>query len=239
MRSDPRIEAKLKEFVSKGFLETRTERNPYLKLSYKGTGNLISPKWNVKIYTSGSLVCNDPKVLEDMLTGNFDHPDLNLSLLQVDDAGVGFPLLGVMVGITDGKIVRTGIVDVSYFKTPQFQRKEYLDIYAKTGMEIILGDFKATTKTHRIEICTGFINTVLKDRLREYGFDVRVTEIKGLLQDSLEGLFKEYVKKATGVDQAYDVKLLRKEEISDTYYKVLAWGRQYAPHLLKTGWKSI
>ena len=75
--------------------------------------------------------------------------------------------------------------------------------------------------------------------LRNKGYDVRVTEIKGLLQDSLEQLFKEYVKKETGRDLAYDIKKIRKEEIGKIYYQILNWGKEHAPHLLKSGWRSL
>lgn len=56
MRSSPEIEAALKKAASSGLLKLRTENNQYLKISYQGTGSPISPKWNVKIYTSDSLV---------------------------------------------------------------------------------------------------------------------------------------------------------------------------------------
>jgi hypothetical protein len=82
-------------------------------------------------------------------------------------------------------------------------------------------------------------NTGLRDVLRNKGYDVRVTEIKGLLQDSLEQLFKEYVEKETGRDLAYDIKKIRKEEIGKIYYQILNWGKEHAPHLLKSGWRSL
>jgi phage-related protein len=99
--------------------------------------------------------------------------------------------------------------------------------------------FQARPKTHRIEICTGFINGKLKEALRKKSYDVRVVEITGLLQDKLEGLFKQYIKHITGQDLAYDPKEIKKEDIPRYYYKVLDWGKKNAPHLLKSGWKSM
>ena len=107
-------------------------------------------------------------------------------------------------------------------------------------MHILLNDFKIAKNTHRIEICTGYINRTLKDRLTSAGFDVRTTEIKGMLQDSLERLFKEYVHKELGTDLAYDPKeLADSRDIGSRYYSVLNWGKAHAPHLLKSGWKSM
>jgi hypothetical protein len=79
---------------------------------------------------------------------------------------------------------------------------------------------------------------VLKEALRDKGYDVRVLEIRGMLQDSLEQLFKGYVRKETGQDLAYDPKMV-KGSIGKAYYQVLDWGTKNAPHLLKSGWDSI
>jgi len=240
MKTSPLIEEALKNYLLKGIIKPRTENNPYLKVSYHGAGGLISPKWNIKIYTSGTIVCNEINILNGIINGSILPPDSNLKLIQIDDAGVGFPLLGAMVGVTDGQRVVTGVIDVSYFKPGIFERKEYLQAYADKGVEILMNDFKATTTTHRIEICTGFINTALKARLEALGFDVRIAEIKGLLQDSLERLFKEYVKKELENDLYYDPKKFgSSQEISRAYYKTVEWAQKNAPHLLKSGWKSM
>jgi hypothetical protein len=240
LKSTPDMEQGLKIAQSKGLIVPRTENNQYLKVSYCGAGGLVSPKWNIKIYTSGSVVCNDEGTLQSLLDGKITTPDKKLQLLQIDDSGWGFPLCGVMVGVTDGSWVATGVVDVSYFKPGIFERRTYLSAYYSEGMNLIYNEFHATTSTHRIEICTGFVNSLLRDQLRLAGFDVRVVEITGLLQDTLEKLFKEYVRDTLGVDLAYDPKELpSKSNISQHYYKALEWGKKNAPHMLKSGWNSI
>jgi hypothetical protein len=240
MKSSPELESKLAEIAAKGLIEVRYEANPYLKVSYKGAGGLVTPKWNIKIYTSGSVVCNEGNILQGLLQGTLKAPDQSLQVMQIDDAGVGFPLMGVMVGVSDGKKIITGVIDVSYFKPETFDTKDYLKAYSIRGKQILFNDFKIKKETHRIEICTGYINRTLKNDLMGMGFDVRATEIKGMLQDSLERLFKEYVHKETGVDLAYDPKELGDpREIGSRYYSVLNWGKTHAPHLLKSGWKSM
>jgi hypothetical protein len=236
LQSSPQMEKALSDALAKGLLTTRTENNQYLKISYKGTGTKISDKWNVKIYTSGSVVCNDPAVLQSLMDNSFKEPDTRLRLLQIDDAGVGFPLCGVMIGVTNGERVWTDTVDVSFFQSPKFEKKLYVDEFAKKGLHLLS---KTLPSTHRIEICSGFINTGLRDALRARGYAVRITEIKGLLQDNLEQLFKEYVKKETGQDLAYDPKEIKKEKLGKAYYQVLDWGKKHTPHLLKSGWNSI
>jgi hypothetical protein len=240
MKSSPEMEKKLLEIVIRGLIVIRTENNPTLKCSYKGSGTLVSPKWNVKIYHSGSVVCNDMLVLQDLLNDKVKSPDTSLKVVRIDDSGGGFPLLGVMVGVNifgESKIW-TDVVPVEYFQEPLYDTKAYLDEYANRGIQI-LEQLKVAPETHRIEICTGYINKNLKNHLRKYSYDVRVVEIKGLLQDELENLFREYVKTTLGKDLGYDPKVMNKSQLGRTYYSVLNWGKANTPHLLKSGWKSI
>lgn len=234
-----RFERILADMARQGFIEPRTEKNRFLKLSYKGTGKLVTPKWNIKIYSTGTIVCTDMEVVKSFHEGRLVVSDPALKLIQIDDAGGGFPLCGVLVGLTDGKRVITGEIPVSFFKPGIFEEKKYLQVYSDIGYELLHKKFQATIKTHRIEICTGFINTRLRDVFRKEGYDVRGVEIKGKLQDSLENLYKEYIKEQLGVDLAYDPKEIGKNRVSFEYYKALKWGKKYAPHQLKSGWRSI
>jgi len=240
MRTSKELEKKLRSLVDKGIIVPRTENNQYLKVSYRGSGKLISPKWNVKIYTSGALVSNDCGLLQDILNDRLKEPDNTLKVLKCDDAGIGFPLCGIAVGVTDEERVEVDYVPVEYFQSPKFEKKEYLYKYAELGMKIITEKFKAGPKTHRIEICTGFINTQLKDHLRRAGFDVRGIEITGLLQNTLEDRYKHYVKEMLKADLAYDPKEIKDPgALGRKFYAVLNWGKKYAPHMLKSGWQSM
>ena len=58
-QSNVALEVALKNMAHDGLIEPRTENNQYLAISYKGSGTLITPKWNIKIYTTGSGVCTD------------------------------------------------------------------------------------------------------------------------------------------------------------------------------------
>lgn len=239
MMSDSVLEKKLAEYCESGVLVPRTENNRYLKVSYKGAGKLVSDKWNVKIYTSGAVVCNDVNTLISLRDDSFLSPNTSLKLIQIDDAGIGFPLCGVMVGAClDNQTVMTDTVDVKFFQGDLFDRKEYLNEYAKKGLQL-LGRLKASSETHRIEICSGYINTTLRDGLRDIRYDVRVADIKGMLQIQLEGLFKDHVRKLTGVDLGYDPKQFKVTELGRPYYRALNWGLKNKPALLKSGWDSI
>lgn len=240
---------KLKQASARGFIREKPENNPSLLASYKGVeGKGISPKWNVKIYTFNkkkkghSLVCVDKHVLGILLDEDYESlipPDLQL--LRIDDAGWGFPLCGVMVGVSDEQRVRVAVVPVEYFRDDteySFQTKEYLQRYIELATQL-LDQFESSPKSHRIEICTGFVNQPLRDRLRELGYDVRVVEITGLLQDELEDQYRAYVVEEVGSDIYYDPKTMEKSEIPRRYRECLEYGNKNCPHLIKTGWEAI
>lgn len=238
MKSSVQIEKALSDFALTGKIVPRKENNQYLKLTYKGNGTDISDKWNVKIYTSGSIVTTDQDTLTKIVEGKFTPPDTSLKVIQIDDAGFGSAVCGVMVGIYDGEKIWTDTVDVKFFQGEAYERKEYLKEYTKKGLDLF-NSLGLSSKTHRIEICSGFINSMLKDKLRELGYSVTITDIKGPLQDNLETLYKDHVKELTGKSLAYDPKQLTGREIARNYFAVVAWARKNAPHLLKTGWKAL
>ena len=243
------IMRQLKLALGKGYIKKRHENNIYLKVSYKGIEEKgISHKWNVKIYTYNldknghSLVCVDKLVLKKILEEDYDSfipPDLQL--LRIDDAGWGFPLCGVMVGVSDDKVVKTAVVPVEYFQNNSrnsFRTKKYLSKYTELAIELMV-EFGASITTHRIEICTGYVNQPLREKLRRLGYDVRVVEIRGLLQQNLENMYRKYVLDTIGLDIYYDPKALNKSEIPKQYRRCLNYGLRHCPHQIKTGWESL
>ena len=243
------IIAKLEQALEKGFVTSRSENNLYLLASFMGVEEKgITPKWNVKIYTYSrkkkghSLVCVDKHVLGRLLDEDYDSfipPDLQI--LRIDDAGWGFPLCGVMVGISDEQRVQTATVPVEYFRDDTengFHTKRYLKRYADLAIQLF-DQFGATPDTHRIEICTGYVNQPLREELRKLGYDVRVVEIKGLLQDELEELYRTHILEVVGADIYYDPKDMKKTDIPQRYRKCLEYGQRHCPHQIKTGWSAI
>jgi len=225
---------KLKQASERGFVTSRSENNPYLLASFMGVEEKgIAPKWNVKIYTYNrkkqghSLVCVDKHVLGGLLDEDYDSfvpPDLQV--LRIDDAGWGFPLCGVMVGISDEQKVQTATVHVEYFRDDtenHFHTKRYLKRYADLAIQL-LDQFGVSPDTHRIEICTGYVNQPLREELRELGYDVRVVEI--VLED-------------VGSDIYYDPKGMKKSEIPQRYRECLEYGKKHCAHKIKTGWNAI
>jgi hypothetical protein len=227
----------------------RKEANPSLLVSYRGSDeDRISPKWNVKIYKFNhkkrghSIVCVDNHVLEQLMADeNETFTPSDRPVLRIDDAGWGFPLCGVMVGVSDEQDVRWDVVPVEYFrhKGPKaFTTGRYLHSYTERALRLV-GEAGAFPETHRIEICSGFVNQPVREALRARGYEVRVVEIRGLLQDELERIYKDYVHEEIGADIYYDPKEIKRHEIPQRYHAALEYGRRRCPHLLKTGWRSM
>jgi hypothetical protein len=231
-----------------GLIRYRTEKNKYLAASYCGTGGRVSHKWNVKVYRPQkitgmqSVVCVDFHLLDEIVANGGSLPGMSRKkVITIDDSGWGFPLCGVMVGVTNGERVETSVVPIRFFRhdTPEaFKTRAYLDEYARVG-EALLWRLKATPQTHRIEICTGYVNAGLKEQLREHGYEVRVVEVTGLLQDELENEFRAYVAQELGDDIYFDPKDMDKSNIPRRYGEAVAFGREHCPHLLKTGWEGL
>jgi len=241
--------AVLRAATARGLLERRPEDNDSLLGAWRGAeGGPISPKWNVKVYAYNakkgghSVVCVDRLVLRQLVADDFatlEPPAL--PLLRIDDAGWGFPLCGVMVGVSDEREVRTAVVPIEYFRADgpnAYATKRYLQAYAERAIEVVRG-FGATPETHRIEICTGYVNQPLREALRRLGFDVRVVEIRGLLQDVLEERFRTYVREELDADLYYDPKAIPKPEIPRRYRACVDFGRRRRPDQLKTGWGGL
>jgi hypothetical protein len=236
MRTNNKLESILSEYVKSGVLLAKQVNNPYIKIMYKGAGNAVPSNWNVQIFTSGKLHTNDGLTLSRILDRTIENIDPQKLLIQCDDAGVGFPLCGAMIGIFDGKEITTDVVDVSFFQPPAFKQKLYLTEYSSLGIKI-LQKIGATPQTHRIEICIGHINSALKNALRDQGYDVRISEITGPLQDGLEMRYRLYIRNLIGVDLAYDPKLTSKKEMGKKFYTAVNWAKKNGPHFLKSGWE--
>ena len=219
-------------------LPPASDNNPYVVLSVRGDGRRAAEKWNAKVYKDKSgrlkLVTVDLKTLTDMLEGR--EPAIKRRVVSVDDSGWGFPLGGVMIGATDGERVETGLVPVDYFQGERFERHEYLG-YAAMVTKELLRRFDARPDDTLVEVCTGYVNVGSKEALRKAGYEVKVTEVKGLLQDELEERFAEYVK-ALGYDGYVDPK--ETHDPKSPFKSIIKWIEEKPGErmkLAKSGWK--
>jgi hypothetical protein len=64
MKSDNLLVSKLFKLYKKGLLLLKFENNPYLKYYFKGNGKVFPEAFEVKIYSSNALVCNNVNILQ-------------------------------------------------------------------------------------------------------------------------------------------------------------------------------
>ncbi len=241
--------SRLKEASKRGFVVAKPVPT-YGQAAYRGTGDLVPSTWNVIIYRPKrlrpgwqSVVCVDFEVLRYLWRQDYDRlkPSGKVAI-SIDDAGWGFPLLGVLVGASEGVAFRYREVPVRFFRCDHWEENYWQEscqlAYASQG-RLLIRRFGATKETHRIEICTGYINQLLRDQLRKDGWEVRVAKIEGVLQDRLEKQFARYVKQKLGVSLYYDPKETETWRIADCYREAVEYGIRHCPKLLKTGWKAL
>lgn len=235
-----------------GLLEIVQKTGDFVWYAFRGTGKPISKKWNVQIYHESTdpavarlgqaVVCVDELVLSKLMSLDWSSLEISdLPTIAIDDAGIGFPLGGVMVGASDGDRVVTDVVPVTFFqeKGPNpFWTHRYLHEFARRGVRLVEKLGGATGKC-RIEICSGYINSALRDDLRQQGYEVRVVEVTGLLQRELENRFRSYVRGLLNADLYYDPKRMTNQQIAEAYSKAMKFGSGTYQHLLKTGWRSM
>jgi len=233
------IDEKLLDRIRRLGLPAVKEKTPYVVLSIRGDGKRAPEKWNAKVYRNKEgrlrLVTVDLRTLQDMLEG---RAPVKKRIIQVDDAGWGFPIGGVMIGATDGMRVETAMVSVECFQGERFRRKEYLKKVADATLGL-LERFGARPEDTTVEICTGYVNVGSKEALRKAGYDVRVGEITGLLQEELEKRFAEYVR-GLGYPGYLDPKATHDSEVA--FENIMRW-IEGAPEgrmrLAKTGWRRF
>lgn len=215
-------------------LPRRGQRNPYVILSVQGDGKRLPSSWVATVYRNSKgdlkLVTTDYAALTKLLPA-----DLRKTV-QVDDAGWGFPLGGVMIGATDGRRIETGLIETRFFQGDLFRAHAYLGEAARITAELLkhLGGKPGETT---VEICSGYVNSKSRELLQKEGYDVRVTEITGLLQTELEKRFKEYVE-SLGYHGYYDPK--ETASPASAFDKVIRWideKPEERMRIAKTGWK--
>ena len=168
-----------------------------------------------------------------------DKVDKSITALLIDDAGWGFPLLGVVFGIHNLQTNETSFVEVpvQYFQPAMFISQAYL---AESGRRVV--DFLAhdlfVPAACKVDICPGFVNNGIAEALSKAGYAVNRKAIGEPLQSRLENAYAKYVYEKTGKNLYYDPKGMSKSEIARRFFKVINWVKASNRFdIAKTGWK--
>jgi hypothetical protein len=158
--------------------------------------------------------------------------------LQIDDAGVGDLLSGVVIGIYRPETERFDfeVIGVKYFQKPKFSQKAYLHEAASTALRLVR--CSALGEAEMIEVCSSFILAEAVKQLRKaYGESrVKTVKITGKAQDKTEQAYLDEIRKL-GYYPLSDRDVRR----ARSFFHMLRWVRKDRSRLrhAKTGWPRL
>lgn len=158
--------------------------------------------------------------------------------LQIDDAGVGDLLNGVVIGIYRPETDRFDfdVINVEYFQKARFKQKTYLPEVANVALRLV--EKFCLGKDEKIEVCSGFIlSEAVKLLRRKYGDStVTVVKIVGKAQHRTEEAFLNELR-----NLGYEPIPSRDARRARSFFHMLRWVRQDRSRLryVKTGWPRL
>jgi len=158
--------------------------------------------------------------------------------LQIDDAGVGDLLSGVVIGIYKPETDRFDfeMIDVQYFQKGNFKRKKYLTEVANTVLRLV--NRFSPDETEPIEICSSFILAeAVKQLENKYGESrVKVVKIVGKAQEETEKAYLNELRRL-GYEPISD----RETRRARSFFHMLRWVKKDLSRLqfAKTGWPRL
>lgn len=158
--------------------------------------------------------------------------------LQIDDAGVGDLLSGVVIGVYRPETDRFDFdtIGVEYFQKGRFRRKMYLREAANIALRLV--EKICPSEDEKIEVCSGFVLSEAVTQLkRKYG-DSRVVVVKitGKAQDRTERAYLEQLR-SLGYRPISD----RDTKRARSFFHMLQWVKRDRSRLryAKTGWPRL
>ena len=158
--------------------------------------------------------------------------------ITIDDAGIGDLLFGVIIGAfrEETQEFTYGIVDVKYFRSQRFHRKEYLKKASKVVSQLL---DKLRLKTGEpIHICRGYIfDEAARDLGREYGDDrIRRVKVAGEPQRLTEIAYLDEIR-----NLGYKPLEERGKNRAKSFFHMMNWLKENPDKLkyVKTGWPRL
>ena len=158
--------------------------------------------------------------------------------LQIDDAGVGDLLHGVVVGayrLETGEFSYS-MVDVEFFQQPKFGKKAYLEEASEIVKHVI--ERMKLGESEPILICSSFIfERAVHDLEEKYGKErVTVTKITGEAQRHVETSYLDEIR-----NLGYEPLAEREEKRARSFFHMLRWLKNEPRRFknAKTGWPRL
>ncbi len=112
---------------------------------------------------------------------------MNNLLVEVDDAGVGSPVGGIVIAVRRGETFIHDILPVDYFRDEELNSN--IKMKVKEIVEKLLTRVNFDPIKDEIHICQGDIFSATREWFKEKGFKFNSTEIRSRLQEYVEMAF--------------------------------------------------
>ncbi len=156
----------------------------------------------------------------------------------VDDAGSGDLLFGVVIGAfrDETREFTYGIIDVKFFQSSRFYRKEYLKQSSRIVSEL-LSRLKLRLE-EEIHVCKGYIfDDAVNDLRRTYGDDrIRRVKVSGEPQRLTEMAYLDEIR-----NLGYEPVREREDKRTKSFFHMMRWLKENPDRLryAKTGWPRL
>jgi len=158
--------------------------------------------------------------------------------VTIDDAGSGDLLFGVVIGAfrDETREFTYGIIDVKFFQSSRFYRKEYLKQSSRIVSEV-LSRLKLGSE-EEIHVCKGYIfDDAVDDLRRIYGDDrVRRVKVSGEPQRLTEMAYLDEIR-----NLGYEPVKEREDKRAKSFFDMMRWLKENPDRLryAKTGWPRL
>jgi hypothetical protein len=158
--------------------------------------------------------------------------------IVVDDAGMGDLLFGVIIGAFRCETQEFGyeILDVKYFRPPQFGLKEYLKQASRVVFRLL--DRLKLKADEPIQICKGYIfDEAVKDLKERYDVDrIRRIKVTGEPQRLTEIAYLDELR-----NLGYEPVEERDKKRAKSFFHMMNWLEKNPDKLIyaKTGWPRL
>jgi len=158
--------------------------------------------------------------------------------ITVDDAGVGDLLYGVVIGAfrNETQEFRYGLLDVKYFRTQRFRRKEYLKQASRIVSRLL--DKLELKAEEPICICRGYIfDQAVEDLGKTCGSDrIRRVKVTGEAQRLTETAYLDEIR-----NLGYEPLKERDKKRAKSFFHMMNWLKKNPDKLkyAKSGWPRL
>lgn len=156
----------------------------------------------------------------------------------IDDAGVGDLLFGVVIGAyrPETREYSYGVIDVKYFKSNRFRRKEFLKQASKTVFALL--DKLRLKSDESILICRGSIFEKAVENLKKKYGDNRIhpEKVVGEAQTLTETAYLDEIR-----NLGYEPLAEREKRRARSFFHMMRWLERNPKNLVyaKTGWPRL